>query len=143
MKVKGILSSLFAIIVLLSTFIHADDLQFSEPALVLDVGLSGEFDSLYVANPCPVMVNDEIYLYYTGHDENHKARIGLAQSTDGEVFTKSGIVLAYGVPNIDDRRVRDPMVIYNEDSGIFQMWYIGFGIDWYLCYAESEDGISY
>ncbi len=46
----------------------------SSPQLVLDVGSSGEFDSLFVSDLCVLKVSGKYLMYYTGYgdDENEK-----------------------------------------------------------------------
>ncbi|MCD6579880.1 hypothetical protein J7L48_10440 [bacterium] len=133
--------------IMLSSFITAEgqnaksnDIEYnlSSPQLILDVGNSGEFDSLFVSDPCPIVVNNEIYLYYTGWNEDYVSRIGVAKSENGETFNKIGVVLDIGNSLIDNKRVRDPMVIYDKTKQNYKMWYTGVGIDWTICYAESD-----
>ncbi|MCD6322141.1 MAG: hypothetical protein J7L77_03870, partial [Clostridiales bacterium] len=64
----------------------------SPPQLVLDVGNSGEFDTLFVSDSCVLKVNGKYLMYYTGYGDDENARIGLAESNDGLNWTKKGMV---------------------------------------------------
>jgi hypothetical protein len=59
---------------------------FSMP--IVDIGDSSDFDSLHVTDPASVVVNNQIYLYYSGIGKGEDA-IGLSISDNGRVFFKS------------------------------------------------------
>lgn len=56
-------------------------------------GVVTDWDGLVIGEPAPVVVNDTLYLYYTGVGYDHgianiTQSIGLAVSTDGATFTR-------------------------------------------------------
>jgi hypothetical protein len=73
-------------------------------------------------------------------------RIVLSTSSDGVHFSPAEEVLAPSGTGFDAYSVQAPSVLYNPDSALFSMWYVGrdgssgtFGIG----FAESHDGRSW
>ena len=97
-----------------------------------------------------IRVGDELWLYYTGSRPGYPSQIGLATSADGLTWTRKldAPVFTVGPPGSwDSAYVMDPAVLYDPETGLFEMWYvaapdadlysIGFG------YATSQDGINW
>lgn len=104
------------------------------------------WDSNYIAaNGCAIVVDETVYYYYQGSDENGTSRIGLAISEDGYNFTKKGeVVVDIGRDGTwDCSAVADPYVI--EHKGKYYMYYLGTNeVDVQrLGVAVSEDGIHW
>jgi len=105
---------------------------FSVP--IVDIGDSSDFDSLHVTDPASVVVNNKIYLYYSGIGKGEDA-IGLSISENGRVFTKSIFcpVIRGRAPEI---------VLYN---GRFYLFFVREdGLGGYSIYSNvSDDGIHF
>ena len=156
---------LISFLIMSASFITAEgqnaklnDIEYnlSQPQLVLDVGNSGEFDSLFVSDPCVLKVDVKYLMYYTGYGDDENSRIGLAESNDGKNWTKKGMVLDSGI--LTDLGVIDlmePCVIIDEapkenilkvkkGTKIYRMWYAAnTHEDNFIFYAESLDGINW
>lgn len=104
------------------------------------------WDSNYIAaNGSAIVIDEKVYYYYQGSDENGTARIGLAISEDGYNFTKyEGNVIDVGADGTwDSSAVADPYVI--EHNGKYYMYYLGANeVDIQrLGVAVSTDGIHW
>lgn len=128
---------------------HPDD-----AGLVLDRGEPGDWDDAGVRGPT-VSWDGEAGLYrmwYAGSD-GQVWRIGMATSEDGRAWTRhaddEGRPVAVleprlDVPAFDEDGVFDPDVVWDEDRGVWRMWYQGFRDDVpRIGYAESEDGVHW
>lgn len=107
------------------------------------------WDSDFISTGDVIRVGDEFWMYYTGG--GRRSEIGLAISSDGVRWTRAGDgpVLEPGPRGSwDSGGVSNPAVIYDPESGQFEMWYagnvpsgdvyrVGFG------YATSPDGIHW
>ncbi|MCK4642001.1 hypothetical protein KAU32_00040 [bacterium] len=155
--IKFLLFTFVIVVLSLSNPIVAMEFSFSEPRLALDVGISGEFDSLFVSDPCVIKVaDDRYYMYYTGYGDDKNCRIGLAESSDTESWTKVGMVLDSGLlTDLGVIDLMDPCVIIDtapkdnvlklpKGTKIFRMWYsANTHEDNFIFYAESLDGINW
>ncbi len=69
-------------------------IDWSDPMVVLDIGVTGDFDSRLVYAPNVIRVGDEYWMFYGGNDYASgtfflfSQQIGLAKSSDGINFTK-------------------------------------------------------
>jgi len=123
------------------------------PDPVLQLGAEGTFDSGGMGPGCALMIDDQVYLYYTGLaprcDIPHQLAIGLAVSDDGVRFRRKckGPVLSTG-PR-DPLFASTPCVRQGKDG--FEMWYAS-GTGWrrvgeawepsyVIRHARSHDGI--
>ena len=129
---------------------------------VLYPGSPGSWDERSVGAPSVIYdeTSGQYWMWYAGFDitPDPKARIGLATSYNGKDWTKyddpsttlapyheSDPVLNLGSPGAwDDYRVDDPHVIYDDDEGLFKMWFSGVR-PWVsrIGYAYSTDGINW
>ncbi len=107
---------------------------------------SSAWDDGGVYEPCVVFTKGKYHLFYVGNTGSTYS-IGLATSTDGKAFAKSGSnpVLTKNATggSPDYSQVRDPYVIY--EDGLFKMWYTGIdnsGVS-SICYATSTTGTSW
>jgi len=130
---------------------------------VLDIGLPGSWDDLWVIDPKVIFDGTTYQMWYMGWDGNIP-RIGYATSPDGINWTKyddpstvdppfaeSDPVMSPGDPEMwDAASVTAPCVIYNGTN--YQMWYEGGdslnpGLPWpwtsRIGYATSSDGITW
>ena len=151
--------------ILLASFVTAEgqnaklnDIEYnlSQPQLVLDVGNSGEFDSLFVSDPCVLKVDGKYLMYYTGYGDDERARIGLAESNDGKNWTKKGMVLDSGIlPDLGVIDLMEPCVIIVEapknnvlkvakGTTIYRMWYsANTHENNFIFYADSHGNRGY
>lgn len=111
---------------------------------VLSKGAANAFDDEAVYEPCVLFAKGKWHMYYVGYSGDDYA-IGLATSTDGSSWSKSGSnpVLSKGSSGAPDAsEVRDPFVLF--EDGTFKMWYTGMngGVS-SICYATSATGTSW
>lgn len=112
---------------------------------VLRNGNPGSFDSEHVQYGSVLFINDQYWMWYSGHN-GQAWQIGLATSSDGIQWTKhpnnpvltignSGEWDSYGIPAAT--------VLY--DGHVFRMWYSANGPQYVQAsgYAESSDGIHW
>ncbi len=125
-----------------------------QPGRVLAPGEAGEWDDGGVRGPSVWWDpqggsegNGLFHLWYAGSD-GQKYRIGHATSENGLTWTRhadeDGLlvpVLEPSEPSFDEDGCLDPSVVFDEERGLFRMWYQGTrgGIS-RIGYAESEDG---
>lgn len=103
--------------------------------------------------PSVVYKNNQYYLWYSSFG-NGKWTISFATSTDGYSWTKfqNNPVIQPDSTNsfICEKGVHDPEVLWNENLGKFQIWYVvncepqstGIARYW-IKYGESEDGVNW
>jgi predicted GH43/DUF377 family glycosyl hydrolase len=106
------------------------------PAPIIDVGGPGSWDEVHALDPASVLVDDKVYLYYTGVSPLADRAILLAVSDDGKHFTKyehNPIIIG-----------GSPEAVYK--NGTFYLYYWrevpgkqGFQIH----YATSDDGYNF
>ncbi|MBI5001677.1 MAG: M20/M25/M40 family metallo-hydrolase [Euryarchaeota archaeon] len=113
--------------------------------LVLDVGANGTYNGTYDSHGMlkpSVMLRGEHKMWYTGGDSNDHERILYANSSDGSVWTKYGLVLDLGQVGDDDAEHASYCSVLW--SGEYKMWYSGSdGGTWRIMYANSSDGLSW
>jgi hypothetical protein len=89
------------------------DLNGGLPAI--DVGVPGEFDDQDVSEPAAVEYKGKVLLFYGASGRRGHA-IGLATSSDGEHFTKEGMVIAGGeAPDVV--AIRDSLFLIYQKPG--------------------------
>lgn len=94
-----------------------DTRTWSTPVLVLDTGTSGQWDDVHVNDPSAVVSGSTLYLYYTGAGDCTSFcndQVGLATSTDGTSFSKSGsnpVITKGGAGSWNERLVGRPSMI--------------------------------
>lgn len=121
---------------------------------VIDMGSSGDFDSMHVHAPCVIKDGSTYKMWYLGYDSKQWAGIGYATSTNGIDWTKvrgpfaNGAVLVPGALDFDAYRVGYTCVI--KDGSVYKMWYGGGGRghesgtdNERIGYAISYDGITW
>ena len=112
---------------------------------VLDVGVTGKWDSLWVGNPYVIYDGITYHMWYQGwNGTNH--RIGYATSTDKITWTRyamNPVMSESLVGSWDDRGVGNPCIYF--DGSIFHMWYYGWNVQSVgrIGYATSADGITW
>lgn len=99
---------------------------------VLDVGLNGSFDDMWVGTPSVIYKNNIFEMWYSGFSSvsgYDTLRIGYASSYDGINWIKyaGNPLLSTVTPPydslIDDNGPWAPDVIFDADSNIYKMWY--------------------
>ncbi len=117
--------------------------------LVASVGAEEAFDVLGIEAPALLLdAPDGLQrLYYSGQGEQGW-QIGLMTSSDGDSWTRvgeDGLVLGTGpAGSWDDFSVRSPTVLWDSQSSLFRMWYVGSdGEQTRIGHASSADGLSW
>jgi predicted GH43/DUF377 family glycosyl hydrolase len=124
---------------------------------VLDIGAPGMFDENGIVPTSVTLVNDKIYLYYTGYQLGYSVRYyqfeGLAISSDGgKVFKRYIQVPILDRSNKELLTRSSAFVLFN--GNFFEMWYSG-GSEWIrgldnkclpvynIRYLKSKDGLHW
>ncbi|KAG5604058.1 hypothetical protein H5410_025550 [Solanum commersonii] len=96
---------------------------------LFDVGLDGEWDSLFIGSPKVVYhSNGDLRMYYHSYDvEKGCFAIGIARSRDGMKWLKLGKIMGGGggIGGFDELGVLNPHVIRNRKDGKYLMVYEG------------------
>ena len=102
-----------------------DGVNFTVEPQVFGPGPAGSFDQNGVADPCVVNVDGTLYMYYEGSDQNNVQLTGVATSTDGVNWTRSGSpILRQGSPaDFDAAAQGEPAVVF--DGRNWYMLYVG------------------
>ena len=121
--------------------------------IVLDLGVSGDWDDAGVVAP-DIIKDGDIYKMWFGGNDGANARIGYATSTDGVTWKKysgnnctgttgDGCVFDISSTGFDEKGIYWPTVI--KSGNTYQMWYSGQNnIDNVrIGYATSSDGINW
>jgi predicted GH43/DUF377 family glycosyl hydrolase len=111
---------------------------------VLEPGPWGAFDMRGVRAPSTILWGGEYSMWYTGSDELQEGRMGLANSSDGIIWTKDAAnpVLGPGLFPAWDSDIGGPDVLY--DGTTYRMWFSGSFIgDGKIGLATSSDGIGW
>jgi hypothetical protein len=85
-------------------------------------GTVEDWDGKYVMHPMVIKEDNVYYMWYSAHNSNQPQQIGFASSEDGYTWVKST-----GNPIISRDNylaVGEPSVIYDEDDGVWRMWYL-------------------
>ncbi|XP_059317352.1 uncharacterized protein LOC132067946 [Lycium ferocissimum] len=114
---------------------------------LFDVGLDGEWDSLFIASPKVVFhSNGDLRMYYHSYDvEKGNFAIGLARSRDGMKWLKLGkIIGGGGIGAFDELGVLNPHVVRNRKDGKYLMVYEGVDANGNrsIGMAISSDGLK-
>lgn len=114
---------------------------------LFDVGLYGEWDSLFIASPKVVFhSNGDLRMYYHSYDvEKGNFAIGIARSRDGMKWLKLGkIIGGGGVGAFDELGVLNPHVVRNRKDGKYLMVYEGVDVNGRrsIGMAISSDGLK-
>jgi predicted GH43/DUF377 family glycosyl hydrolase len=107
---------------------------------------AGLFDEAGVSQPSAIYDGRQYWLYYTGRSNDGKARIGLASSPDGIVFSKvPSAVLEGAKGSFDEGGTGAPSVVFDAAGGFFLMAYAGTGSDGLgrIMFAVSKNGTSW
>lgn len=96
---------------------------------LFDVGLDGEWDSLFIASPKVVYhSNGDLRMYYHSYNvEKGNFAIGIARSRDGMKWLKLGKIIGGGggIGGFDELGVLNPHVVRNRKDGKYLMIYEG------------------
>jgi rhodanese-related sulfurtransferase/predicted GH43/DUF377 family glycosyl hydrolase len=109
------------------------------------------FDHLSAGGPSVVRLGESYFMFYHGRNAPKTSYIGLAVSPDGETWLKvngeatGGAVFARGPHGFDDGEVWSPTVVFDEEAGLFRMYYSGTHfcvtcVIYSIGYATSPDG---
>lgn len=115
---------------------------------LFDVGVEGEWDSLFIADPHVVFFNaDDFRLYYHSFDQKAgNFSVGFARSRDAMKWIKFGRVLGGGPSGaFDELGVKSPHVVSHPSGKGFLMIYEGISADGSSSFglARSEDGLAH
>ncbi len=110
--------------------------------VALNLGNPGNKDSAGLNNPSVIMDNGTYKMWYAGTDGVFpNTYILYADSPDGAVWTKHGVVLNFGPPG-ESQNVHMPTVL--KDGSTFKMWYCGYdGSTYRIFHASSSDGLAW
>ncbi len=90
---------------------------------VLGLGQAGEADSKGAAHPHVMKISGAYRMWYEGYDGT-TWRLMAATSSDGQAWTKQGVVLnPGGAGSLDERGLRNPLVLSRKGS--YELWYQG------------------
>ncbi|KAI7733305.1 hypothetical protein M8C21_008510 [Ambrosia artemisiifolia] len=114
---------------------------------LIDLGLEGEWDSMFISSPQVVFhSNGDLRMYYHSFDlEKGQFAIGMARSRDGMRWKKLGKIMGGGrVGDFDEYGVMDPCVVRNKKDGGYFMVYEGVDVDGRrsIGLAQSSDGLK-
>ncbi len=101
------------------------------------------YDGSGVADPCVILDDGVLKMWYTAYNRTTSYSIGYATSLDGIAWTKhhANPVLIPSREGADAVTVRGPCVL--KTSRGYEMWYRGINVNWTICYASSHDGIAW
>lgn len=126
-----------------------DGLEWGEPVKVLEPDPESEWDRDELNRPS-VIKKDGIYkMWYSGQMDPYKnegrSYIGYAQSTDGIHWERFSKPVMVPDQEWEIQAIMCPHVIYEEESGLYKMWYSGGGNHEpdAIGYAESKDGMHW
>ncbi|MCP4545972.1 MAG: hypothetical protein GY835_05840 [bacterium] len=110
---------------------------------VFGPGAAGEWDERNVYAPHVIFHENEYWLYYVGKNLSNDVGIGLAISTDGVQWERTGRVLDQGSLNDWDLNMGDPFVLVWDSQ--FWMWYQGISNsnEKLIGLATSIDGLNW
>jgi outer membrane protein assembly factor BamB len=115
--------------------------------VVLDVGGTGESNSVTAPNLLKISENNYVMWYSASGADGH-SRIYRASSTDGMNWTKEGLAVDIG-GTYEDNHVDHPCVIIDSNE-TYHMWYSGHRYSappqsphWFICKATSIDGYTW
>jgi hypothetical protein len=112
---------------------------------ILRVGDDGEFDDAWIVGGSICLTNGSYEIFYHAVHST-EISLGYASGDDGQSFSKSAWnpILECGPSAYDDWRVIWPFVNYDQDSGLYTMWYEGIGATFLhpagICLAHSLAG---
>ncbi|MCP2519712.1 hypothetical protein NLC26_03425 [Candidatus Aminicenantes bacterium AC-708-M15] len=119
---------------------------------ILKVGPSGSWDQGWIDTPTVCKDKFGYKMWYLGMPSLEtpplNAKIGLAISSDGINWEKysGNPVFSKGSENDwDGFWIESPSVIWDEEDGLYKMWYTGVDRNWRcrIGYAYSPDGINW
>lgn len=128
--------------------VSADGVHWSEPEICIGPRETAEGWENGLNRPSVVRRGTIYHMWYTGQlqlgRDNGTSQIFHAVSEDGVHFTRTGDrpVLDHDCP-WENQSVMNPTVIYDEDAGLYRMWYSA-GSQYEpraIGYAESRDGL--
>ena len=121
-----------------------DGIAWTDPKIVLEYDESSGWED-DLNRSCTLFLDGIYHMWYTGQARGY-SKIGYAVSNDGEHFervtTDPVMVPEF---NYEGYSVMNPYVLYDEDRGVFRMWY-ACGETYepnMIAYAESEDGLRW
>ena len=121
-----------------------DGIHWSQPRIVLGPNPATDWEQ-DINRPIVIKRPDGYHLWYTGQAGGHSS-IGYATSADGKSWTRRA-----SKPVLTPERrwenvaVMCPHVLFDEDSGLYRMWYSGGeqGEPNAIGHATSRDGLSW
>jgi predicted GH43/DUF377 family glycosyl hydrolase len=113
---------------------------------VLDAGPNGSWDERAVADPYVIRAGSKYYMFYLGQDRARRQRLGVAVSSDGEIWYKlraNPILELGGYGAFDENGLGEPAVWASH--GYYWMLYTGRDRNEFrrLGMARSRDGVKW
>jgi hypothetical protein len=118
-----------------------DGLSWTKHGIALYHGQPFDQDSARASLQSVIFEDDEYKMWYSGYD-GLSWKIMYANSTDGLIWAKQGVVIDLGSQgSLDSAGAYSPSVIKTDE---YEMWYNGQdGMNVYILYANSSDGINW
>ena len=128
-----------------------DGLHWSEPVSILDPVPGSDWEADELSRPSVLKKNGKYLMWYCGsikpYMEDGTTLIGMAESEDGLHWTRlnGGRPLFGFTQEWEDHAVMCPHVVYEEENGLFKMWYSGGNNHEPVAigYAVSRDGLHW
>ncbi len=107
-----------------------------------------EIDPYLTASPCVLVEDGRWRMWYvsgTGWElknerPQHRYHIKYAESRDGIAWKREGVVCIDYVSD-DEYAISRPCVL--KDGDLYRMWFASRGRSYRICYAESNDGLTW
>lgn len=126
--------------------ISTDGNAWSTKGVALRRGTTGDFDAVWAVDPCVVVRDSQLVMYYNGYD-GMKYQTGVAFSRDGVQWTKyeGNPVLRAGTGWDSIVAVAREVIENLHGSAYrFTMYYVGYeGAAWRTGVAFSDDGLTW
>ncbi|MCL1821021.1 MAG: hypothetical protein FWG36_10265 [Oscillospiraceae bacterium] len=127
----------------LAVSVSQNGIDWGEPKIILEPLMSSGWEDDLNRN-CVVFRNGVYHMWYTGQARGGSC-IGYATSADGYTFARRGDPVIIAERWWEKRSVMNPHVIFDEEQGVYKMWYCGgetYEPD-AIGYAVSTDGIHW
>ncbi len=119
----------------------SDGIHWNDPTIILLPNPQEQ----RINRQCVLPYGEKWLMWFTAQN-NNESRIALAESDDGEHFTRiSGDYVLVPEEAWEKKSVMNPFVLFDEQRKVFRMWYAG-GETYEpnaLGYAESKDGVHW
>lgn len=118
------------------TFDGVTWLQYENNPIIKISSKEDAFDNRHILDPATVVMDNKVYLYYSGHSYHQKAGIGLAISEDGFSFNK------YSNKPIIENAIAPEVVIKDNIVYLFYQKKVKKDVFSFFC-CTSTDGLTF